>query len=130
MQQIDAVIGRKVYNLKGHDMKSAMTTFALLGTLTIGAPAYADSFFSQGAYLDEGRSLELRQVTTDGPGIVEIFDYRQGVRGAMLGREALEFGANADIRILLDAPVQSDVLAVLTVNGERVAAKHFHVREN
>lgn len=108
-------------------MNIKTTTIALVASLGLTGPLYAENFFGCGNYLDAGQKLEIGLIATEGDGVLEIYDYRLGKQGEMLGSTELHMGANPDVTVQLSLPARSDVLAVLMVGGEFVTAKHFHV---
>jgi len=89
--------------------------------------ASADSYFHFGTNLAPSDVLELGTVTIDGAGVVEIYDYRTGTQGALLGSEALNAGANTNVKVNTGFSAESDVLAVLKVNGQIVASKKYDI---
>ena len=93
-------------------------------TATAGA---ADTYFEQGRTLDASDVLELGLITADGAGVLEIYDYRTGTQGALLGTERLTAGANTNVRVNTGLPANQDVIAVIKIDGQVVASKPFDV---
>lgn len=93
-------------------------------TATAGA---ADTYFEQGRTLEAGNVLELGLITAEGAGVVEIYDYRNGTQGALLGSEQLNAGANTNTRVNTGIPARRDVIAVVKVDGQVVAEKQFDI---
>jgi len=60
--------------------------------------------------------------------MVEIYDYHNGVRGALLGTEEVRAGANTNVRIDLGLGANKDILAVLNVGGQEVLSKDYDIR--
>jgi len=89
--------------------------------------ASADSYFHFGLNLQASDVLELGNVTIDRDGVVEIYDYRLGTQGALLGSEPLHAGANTDVKIDTGFSTESDVLAVLKIDGQVVATKKYDI---
>ena len=58
--------------------------------------------------------LELGTVTSDGPGTVEVYSYRLGQQGALLGSTPVKAGANTNVDVNLTAHPLEPVLVVLT----------------
>jgi hypothetical protein len=75
----------------------------------------------------EGTSVDLGHVTTSDAGVVSLYDYHRGVKGALLGTEQVAAGANFNVKLKLNHPVINDVLAVLTVNGQIVDTQKLDV---
>lgn len=78
--------------------------------------------------LDSGSTLELGTVTADRAGFVEIYDYRTGVRGDLLGVEALRAGANTNVKVDVGIFGNNDVLAVLKIDGQEVLTKDYDIQ--
>lgn len=93
---------------------AAAATFALASSA-----AAANSFPYAEADIDSA-TVELGLVSTQGSGVVELYDFNTGVQGALLGSEDLNAGANYDVRINLGKKPINDVLAVLSVDGQVV----------
>lgn len=93
-------------------------------TATAGA---ADTYFENGRTLEAGNILELGLITAEGAGVVEIYDYHRGEQGRLLGTDRLFSGANTNVRVNTRFPTNKDVIAVVKVDGQVVAQKHFDV---
>ena len=87
-------------------------------TATIASANY--NYFSVVTDLDAETTLDLGIVRAAGDGVVEIYDYRAGDQGELLGSTEVFAGANDDVRVDVLTPPQNDVLAVLKVGGEVV----------
>jgi len=74
-------------------------------------------------------TLNLEVVRAEGAGVVEIYDFTGGQRGDLLGSEAVFAGANTDVKVDLGIAGNSDILAVLVVDGEEVLIKDYDVRK-
>ncbi|WP_341368039.1 hypothetical protein [Yoonia sp. BS5-3] len=94
---------------------------------TTGSFAAADSYFENGRTLDRDDTLELGLVRADGAGVVEIYDFHTGVRGALLGTETVQAGANTDVRVNVGFPRTQDVLAVINIEGQDVVTKVYDI---
>lgn len=100
----------------------AATAAALTATT-----AAADSFFSYAGQLDRSSTLDLGVVAADADGVVEIYDYRTGEPGALLGTEEVNAGANHNVRVAVGIPPYADVIAVLKIDGQIVATRDYDV---
>ncbi|MEJ8562389.1 hypothetical protein QTO30_14915 [Yoonia sp. GPGPB17] len=89
--------------------------------------ASADSYFEFGENLESKSTLDLGLVRAEGAGVVEIYDFATGEIGALLGTEAVNAGANADVRVNLGISPKQDVIAVLKVDGETVAQRDYDI---
>lgn len=87
--------------------------------------ATAQSSFPVGTKLNPGTVLEIGTVRAEGPGVLEIYDFRKGEQGDLLGAVPLNEGANANVRVSVPAEPRFGVLSVIRVNGEIVATKSF-----
>lgn len=108
-------------------MYRSLLSIGFLAALSIGSPASADSYFTCMNPLPKDSVLDLGTITSDGEGVVEVYDYRLGERGDLLGTVDVNQGANADVRLNIGTPPPGDVLAVLNVNGEVVASNVYDV---
>ncbi|PUB16360.1 hypothetical protein [Yoonia sediminilitoris] len=99
---------------------------AAAATVTASAGA-ADTYFEVGPNLEAGDILELGLITADGKGIVEIYDFRTGTQGKLLGTQSLNAGANPDVRVKTGLPATGNVLAVVKVDGATAATKSFYI---
>ncbi len=89
--------------------------------------ASADSYFEFGERLDSSSTLDLGLVTSEGAGVVEIYDYSTGEIGKLLGTEMVNVGANADVRVNVGIRPKQDVIALLKVGGETVAERDYNI---
>lgn len=80
--------------------------------------------------IDQSDVLQIGLVTADNAGTLEIYDFRLGTQGRLLGSEAINAGANTDVSVPLGFAPVGNVLAVLTVNGQAVASQKFFVENN
>src|SRR5687768_16346761 len=102
---------------------------ALVGAATVlGTSASANNSFSLNGVQDSRTQVDLGPVSADAPGVVEVYDFRTGTQGALLGSEAVGTGSNTDVRVALNPPPHQDAIAILRVNGEVVATQElrFH----
>lgn len=99
---------------------------ALIASATL-ASASSNSFYLTGQ--QAGKSIvELGLVRSEGDGIVEIYDYKRGSVGALLGTRTVHAGANEDVRVPVGHNPQNDVFAILKVDGETVASQRIDIR--
>ena len=106
-----------------------LKTFAIIAA-TIAATASAasaDSYFGDKGALDAQSNLELGLIRAEGDGVVEIYDFRRGEIGALLGTETVNAGANTDVRVGVGIAPTQDVIAQLKVDGEVVAQHRYFV---
>lgn len=104
--------------------KLSLLTAALAAAATLAAPAGAstatDLAGDRFAFATEQTSLgavRLGNIVADAGSVVEVYDYRAGRVGRLLGSEALREGTNIDVRVPLGVQRRNDVLAVLKVAG-------------
>lgn len=98
-----------------------------LAATSLGSAASAESYFTCVGPLEDKALLELGTITSDGAGVVEVYDYRLGAQGDLLGTVDVHEGANADVRLNIGDRPQGDVLAILSVDGEIVASNVYDV---
>ena len=101
-----------------------------LAAATVAATASiasANNAFPFGETFEQTDLFELNFVRADAAGVVEIYDYHKGVRGALLGTEAVNAGVNTNVKINLGLGGNRDVLAVLNINGQDVLTKDYDV---
>lgn len=103
----------------------ALALAALVGTASVAA---ADSYIATGNEQDARSFMTLDNVTADGAGTVEIFDFHTGEIGDLLGSSDVALGANHNVRINLGKTPRRDVVAVLTVNGQVVEQEKINLR--
>ncbi|PUB15661.1 hypothetical protein [Yoonia sediminilitoris] len=104
-------------------------TFAigLLAAMSFGSAAAAESYFTCMNPLPKEALLELGTITSEGDGVVEIYDYHLGAKGKLLGTVDVSQGANSDVRMNIGMPPLGDVLAELKVGDEVVASNVYDV---
>lgn len=98
-----------------------------LAAMSFGSVASAESYFTCMNPLPKDALLDLGTITAEGEGVVEIYDFRLGKQGDLLGTTNVNQGANSDVRLNIGMPPMGDILAVLNVNGEVVASKVYEV---
>ena len=104
-----------------------LTTVSLLGTTSMVA-AQETSTTAVSAFSIEAEQvqesdglLNLGLVTSEADGVIEIYDIDDVNMEEMLGSETVTAGANTDVKITLMRATDSDVMAVLRVDGAVVA---------
>ena len=97
----------------------------LAATAAFASTASAGNYFEAGATIDNGPVLEVGYVHSDADGVLAVYNYANGVQGALIGSKAVKAGANPSVEIEADNFVSGDVVAVLEVNGQPVATKAF-----
>ncbi len=99
--------------------KTSLTALAALAATASIASAdvnYLSNFV--GEQTADSR-IELGTVRASGDGVVEIYSFHGGERGALLGSEEVMAGANLNVNVGVGRPI-TDVIAVLTVGGQVV----------
>lgn len=104
----------------------ALATVTAMSTATL---ASASDTFAFGETLSDSSTVDLGTLNVTGAGMVEIYDFRGGEAGKLLGATEIHVGANQDVRVNLGQRPQSSVVAVLTVNGQVVAEKDFRISD-
>lgn len=97
-----------------------MKTLALAAAASVALASTASANFSFNEMDISGSTAELGQVTANGAGVVEIFEFHGGEKGDLLGSTNLAAGANYDVRVKLGQRPINDVIAVLSVDGQIV----------
>ena len=109
-------------------MSIKFTAIAAAATAVLGTASVADtSFFAYQDTLDNSPILELGTVTSEGNGVVEIYNFHGGQIGALLGSEEVRAGANANVRVPVGSAPNLDVIAVLKVDGQTVATRDYNI---
>jgi len=104
-----------------------LTTVALLGTTSLvsaqeTSTTAVSAFSIQAEQVQSSDGvLNLGLVTSEADGVIEIYDIDDTAMAEMLGSETVTAGANTDVKITLMRATDSDVMAVLRVDGEVVA---------
>ncbi len=102
----------------------ALVAATLASTASFAA---ADSYFEFGENLESASVLDLGLVRAEGAGVVEIYAFGTGEVGALLGTEAVNAGANTDVRVNVGIRPKQDVIAILKVDGQAVAQRDFDI---
>lgn len=104
--------------------KIALIAATIAGTASI---ASADSYFQLNERLQSSSILDLGTVRSEAAGVVEIYDYSGGQVGALLGTEAVNMGANSDVRVNAPLRTAENVIALLKVDGQTVAEREYKI---
>ncbi len=102
----------------------ALAAAALVGSATFAA---ADSSFAYQRNLDSSSILDLGTVTADAAGTVEVYDFRGGELGALLGSQTVAAGANSNVRINVNDSPNFDVVAILKIDGRDAAVREYQI---
>jgi hypothetical protein len=105
-------------------IKSIILAAAIAAT---GSFAAADSYFENGRTLQADDTLELGLVRAEGAGSVEIYDFHNGVQGALLGSKMVHAGANTNVRVNVGFERSKDVLAVINIDGQAAVTKVYDI---
>lgn len=106
--------------------KIALIAATIAGTASL---ASADSYFQLNEKLDDSTVLELGLVRAESAGVVEVYDFSGGQIGALLGTEAVNLGANSDVRVNAPLRTAENVIALLKVDGETVAQRTYDIAD-
>ncbi|MEO9863293.1 MAG: hypothetical protein ABJO29_01725 [Yoonia sp.] len=107
------------------NLKTIVLAAATIAATATTASAY--NSFPFGETYTETDQLQLDFVQADGAGTVEIYDFSNGVRGALLGTEEVRGGVNTNVKVDLGLGANQDILAVLNVGGTEVLSKDYDV---
>lgn len=108
-------------------MYKHLLTTGLLAAMTVGSAASAESYFACMGPIPQQGVLELGSITSDGDGTVDVYDYRLGEQGNLLGSIDVQEGANMDVRLNVGNAPLGDLLATLTVDGQVVATNVYRL---
>lgn len=103
----------------------AFAAAAIVGTASFATAS--ENYFSLNDKAAAGSSINLGVVRAASDGVVEIYDYRGGELGALLGTERVKAGANREVKVTVGAPPLYDVIAVLNVGGQAVAQSEIEI---
>ena len=106
---------------------SIKTIILAAAVAATGSFAAADSYFENGNTLNHNDQLKLGLVRAEGAGVVEIYDFHNGVRGRLLGTDTVHAGANTDVRVNVGFSRNQDVLAVINIDGQDVVSKVYDI---
>lgn len=103
---------------------------ALAAALTLGSAISASAFtafFAEQQTQQASDFVTLGDFNAPGAGTVEIFDYRLGTMGDLLGTANVTEGANSDVRIELSTKPEGNVVAVLKVGDETIGMEMIRI---
>ncbi len=107
----------------------ALSLAALAGSATL---ASAETYFTSLSNVqDHDGMIELGTITTDAAGMVQIYRYQAGEKGALLGWEPLRAGANPDVKVNvpLSSTPYTTALAELVVDDQVVATQRIRLED-
>ena len=107
----------------------ALSLAALVGSTTL---ATADSYFTSLSNVQKHDGMiELGTISTDEPGMVQIYRFQAGEKGALLGWEPLRAGANPDVKVNvpLSSTPYTTALAELVVDDQVVATQRIRLED-
>ena len=96
--------------------KNIFAATAIAATALAGA-AVAESYIAEEEMIMETSVLTLPTVTSETGGFVAVYDYNTGEFGELLGSEAVNAGANDDVKVQLGLQPVNDI-AVVLYDGE------------
>ncbi len=102
-----------------------VAVIASLGAATASTAAGYNYFGSLETNLSSGSTVEVGLVRADTDGVVEIYNYQYGERGALVGSAEVHGGANDGFAVDVSGLHASTVLAVLKVGGQEVAQQVY-----
>ncbi len=91
--------------------KIALTAIAL--SVAAAGSVSADSYITLQQEMMTNDQVTISTVTADVDGYVAVYDYRLGEFGDLLGSAKINAGANSDVIVSFDTPVNGDVMAVI-----------------
>ena len=97
--------------------------FALVAVLGSAGLASTENAFSTPMVQPRDNIVHLGTVTTDGPGLVQIYSYHDEKKGNLLGSHDLMAGANEDVTVSLTGTADKKAIAVLLVDGRLVTTQ-------
>jgi hypothetical protein len=106
-------------------MTMTTRTLALTAALVMGSAtlASAESTFYLERIQDADDIVRFSNVLAEEDGVVEVYSFRQGRIGDLLGRESVSQGVNSDVMISVRTQPVGDLMAVLKVDGQVVASQ-------
>jgi len=105
----------------------AIALAALVGSATLAA---ADvNYFAIERVQDASSRLDLGTIRAAADGVVEVYDFRGGSLGELLGTVPVFAGANGDVYVNFGTAPMGNVMALLTIDGETVASQRFELNQ-
>jgi hypothetical protein len=77
---------------------------------------------------DNNFRIQFARVETSAAGVIELYDYRIGEIGELVGSVEVDAGTNWNVRIPIGSPRTNDLIALLKIDGEVVDPAHGHGR--
>lgn len=108
------------------NLKTLIIAAATVAATATTASAY--NAFPFGETFEQTDTLELDFVRAEAAGTVAVYDFKNGVRGDLLGSEDVRAGVNSNVKVDLGLGANHDILAVLTVNGAEVLVEDYDIR--
>lgn len=108
-------------------MKLHTLAIATLATVALATSASANSSFSLADTIERSATLELGQVVAEGDGVINLYSFHRGQKGALLGSQPVNSGSNYDVHVGVGLRPTTDVLAELVVNGRVVASQDYDI---
>ncbi|MBB5722905.1 hypothetical protein FHS72_002541 [Loktanella ponticola] len=107
-----------------------LKTFAVVAATVLATATSASAYnaFPFGETFEQTDQLQLDFVRAEGAGTVEVYDYANGQRGALLGSKDVRSGVTSNVKVNLGLGANSDILAVLNVGGNEVLIKDLDRR--
>ena len=102
---------------------------ALAGSVTL---ASAETYFTTLSTVQKHDGLiELGTISTDAAGMVQIYRYQAGEKGALLGWQPLRAGANPDVKVNvpLSSTPYTTALAEIVLNDQVVATQRIWLED-
>ncbi len=106
----------------------AVALAASLGTAM--AASAAGNFFAQDQTQQASETVRLGDFNSPGAGLVDIYDFRLGTVGDLLGSTTVRGGANADVKVELGTKPTGNVVAILKVNDQMVGMEMIRIVDN
>ncbi len=105
----------------------ALAALAAVGTATI---ATADSsYFGLETVQEESSRLDIGTVRASSDAVIEVYDFHGGTVGNLLGTEAVNAGANANVFVNLGQTARNDVIAILKSGDQVLATQEFEIED-
>lgn len=98
-------------------MNKTLIAAAAATAIGFAGMASAETYITLQPEMMQSDQVTLTTVVADADGYVAIYDYRLGEPGDLLGTAPIVAGANSNVIVTFETPVNFDVLAVV-YNGE------------
>lgn len=108
---------------------SKTLTLAALAIAASATFAAAESYIPFSAEVqDRDGVVELGTVRSAADGVVEVYAFHGGEIGDLLGSEAVNAGADANVRVKLGSSPTTDAIALLKIDGQTVDSQEIDFR--